>query len=217
MSKFRIIFLVSMVMFLLSGCFNQKTPEEEIYQNLEKTVQDEKDFQEQQQPLTELEKQEKEIFDKIMDLGMKNYNEIVSLSDEALGNLKSRREKMGKEQDSIKKSKADFEKAKPYIKRMDDKKLKKQADQLINTMEARFSAHDLLYENYINGLNADQKLYEMFKDKNLSLEDLEAQIKEINDDYKEIFKANEEFNKKTEQYNKEKVQFYQSAGIEIKK
>jgi hypothetical protein len=53
----------------------------------------------------------------------------------------------------------------------------------------------------------------MFKNKNLSLEDLEAQINKLNETYKKVYTANDQFNKYTQQYNEKKLLFYKKAGL----
>ncbi|WP_312096873.1 YkyA family protein, partial [Niallia sp.] len=72
------------------------------------------------------------------------------------------------------------------------------------------------YNNYIEGLNSDKKLYEMFKDEEVNMEDLEEQVKKINKTYEMVYENNQTFNELTKKYNELKVDFYNEAGIKIK-
>jgi hypothetical protein len=198
---------------VLTACFHQKTPIEKTYDVLEKVVVAEKGFEEQQDPLVSLEKNEKGVYDKIIGLGMKQYDQIVKLSDEAIGMVDKRKEYMKNETESIKESKKEFIKLADIKDKIEDPSLKKQVNELYKVMMRRYKAHDTLVKEYMKGANGDKKLYQMFKDKNLSLEELEAQVNKLNGNYQKIFDANEEFNKYTEKYNETKLTFYKNAKL----
>ncbi|MDQ0155847.1 YkyA family protein [Robertmurraya andreesenii] len=217
MVKRTILFLLLIIgSIVLAGCFNKSSTVDKIHELLESVVESEQTFEKQQDPLVDLEKQEKEIYGKIITLGMKEYDQIVSLSNEALGIVDKRKEHMQKEEDSIESSKKEFEKLKPLIEELKDAKLKKKATELQDTMLKRYEAHDVLYENYTKGLEYDKELYQMFQKKDLSIDQLEEQIKKINDTYKVVLDSNKSFNEFTQKYNDIKFDFYKVAGIEIK-
>ncbi|MCM3123479.1 YkyA family protein [Mesobacillus sp. AQ2] len=201
--------------FSLAGCLDKQSPEEKMFEELEKVVSIEKTFEDQQDPLVELEKKEKEIYEKIISLGMKEYDQIVKLADEALANADKRAEHIDKEKESIDESRKEFKNIDQIIEEIEDSGLKKQANELKATMNERYEIHDDLYKNYKQGLQYDKKLYEMLKDKELSFDNLEEQINKVNEIYETVLKDNQEFNDKTDQYNKEKLAFYKKAGIEV--
>ncbi|WP_433749322.1 YkyA family protein [Falsibacillus pallidus] len=215
MLSMRWLILAAAVTLVLSGCMNRPSAAEEIYQILENTVKDEKEFQDQQEPMTEMETKEKKIFDEIMGLGVKQYDQITDLADKALENLKNRRTRLLKEQRSMDESRQNFETVKEKVDRLTDKDAKKKAAQLISLMEKRYEAHESLYKDYSLGLNLDEQLYNLLKNKDVTLEDLEEQINKINDIYKKIYADNDYFNQKTDEYNTAKLQFYKIAGINI--
>lgn len=199
----------------LAGCMDRQTPEEKMFEELEKVVSTEKVFEDQQDPLVELEKQEKEIYEQIISLGMKEYDQIVKLADEALKIADKREEHIEKEKESIKKSEQEFENVSKIAEEIEEPSLKKQAAELQATMKERYKIHDELYKNYKQGLQYDKELYGMLKDKDLSFEKLEEQINKVNKVYESVLKNNQEFNDKTDHYNKEKMAFYKKAGIEV--
>lgn len=201
--------------FSLAGCLDKQSPEEKMFEELEKVVSIEKTFEDQQDPLVELEKKEKEIYEKIISLGMKEYDQIVKLADEALANADKRAEHIDKEKESIDESRKEFKNIDQIIEEIEDTGLKKQATELKATMNERYEIHDDLYKNYKQGLQYDKKLYEMLKDKELSFDNLEEQINKVNEIYETVLKDNQKFNDKTDQYNKEKLAFYKKAGIEV--
>ena len=105
---------------------NRETPTEQMYQVLEEVVSAEGVFEEQQDPLVKLEKNEKEIYNQIMSIGMKNHNEVVKLSDEALLMVDKREEHLQKEKDSLHFARKKFEQVadiKGRNRRSDPKKI----------------------------------------------------------------------------------------------
>ncbi|WP_233269758.1 YkyA family protein [Heyndrickxia camelliae] len=196
---------------LMAGC--QSKPEEKIYQILEETVSKEKGFQSEQSPLAKLESEETHLFEQIMNLGMKDYQKVVKLSDRALLNISERKERMDKEQDSMLSSQKEFMKLKSIISDLQDENLKEEAFRLYSLMEKRYKTHEKLYNAYIKGLDADQKLYELLKQKTVSINDIEAQINSTNKLFSAVMEANKQFNDETKIYNEKKLDFYKHARI----
>lgn len=200
---------------LLAGCINSETPAEKMYEVLENVVAAEGVFEEQQKPLVNLEQKEKELYDQIISLSMKDFDEIVKLSDEAIGSVQKREEHMQLEKESIANSKTQFEKLQGIIKEIEDEDLKKSAEQLYDTMMQRYENHETLYKSYGEAIQLDKELYELFKQEDLSLDALEAQIVKVNASYEQVLADNEVFNETTKQYNEQKLSFYKSAGLNV--
>jgi hypothetical protein len=203
------------VLIILSGCLNQKTTAEKMYEVMEKVVLEETTFENQQSPLVQAEKEEKQLYDQIISLGMKEYEQILKLADEALLLVEKRKALMANETESIEKSEVEFKKLLPYIEKLDEPTLKKDAKKLYKIMLQRYKLHENLNQAYLDVTKLDTELYQMFKRKDLSMEDLENQINQINIKYEEIFEINKQFNLNTEEYNDLKLVFYQKAGFKI--
>jgi hypothetical protein len=203
------------VLIILSGCLNQKTTAEKMYEVMEKVVLEETTFENQQSPLVQAEKEEKQLYDQIISLGMKEYEQILKLADEALLLVEKRKALMANETESIEKSEVEFKKLLPYIEKLDEPTLKKDAKKLYKIMLQRYKLHENLHQAYLDATKLDTELYQMFKRKDLSMEDLENQINQINIKYEEIFEINKQFNLNTEEYNDLKLVFYQKAGFKI--
>jgi hypothetical protein len=201
--------------FLLTGCMSKESSAEKLYQVLENVVDAEKEFEEQQEPLVELERKEKDIYNEIMTLGMKQHEKIIMLSDEALSIIEKRKNHLQLEIDSINASKREFTKAQEVIKDIKDTDQKKKAEDLSKIMQKRYQLHNKLSKEYLSALERDRELYLMLKEESTSYDKLEAHIVDSNTTYQKVFEANEEFNDVTAQYNEKKLEFYKEAGLNL--
>lgn len=206
--------LLLVCVLFLSACMSQSA-EENIYNKLEKVVELESAFKDQQQPLVELEKKESELYNEIMSLGMKEFEKVVELSKEALSVVEDREAKMKAEYESIMSSKKEFNTVNEEFEKIEDEKLAKKAKELKDTMSERYKSYDQLFNNYKSSIALDKELYKMLQNDNLTIEELESQINKINESYKNVIEQNEEFNSLTEEYNKLKLQFYEQAELNI--
>jgi hypothetical protein len=211
----KVLAVLFLSLFVLGGCMNKETPGEKAYSILEKTAEAEDGFEKQQDPLVKLEKQEKELYDQIIALGMKEFDQVKNLSDEALEAVGKREELMNKEQESIDASKEEFAPLEDIIPDIEDKEAKESAEELYKVMMDRYSVHDQLYSEYKKGLELDKELYSLFKKEDLTMEQLEAQIDKINQSYDQLMVHNKEFNELTKKYNEIKISFYKQAGVEV--
>lgn len=182
---------------------------------MEKVVVAENTFKDQQDPLVEAEKKEKALYDQIITLGMKEHDKILELSNEALSLVEERKKLMGLETESIQKSEDVFKELAPYIKDLKEDSLKKDAQKLYDSMIERYRLHNQLQKAYLQAVEYDKELYELFKNKELTIEQIENQLNKINKMYEEVYQINEQFNGQTEKYNKLKLAFYQEAGFKI--
>lgn len=198
---------------LLSGC--GRSAEEEIFTHLENAVGLEADFEKQQQPLVELEKKEQTIYEKIIKLGMSEFEQIKGLSQEAIEVVNERESRIEKEKESIESSKKEFLLTESKVKKLKDEKAKTNAEDLLKVMNERYDSYDKLYKNYKNAITLDRELYEMFQKEELTLEQLEMQVKKINEMYDNVVKENERFNELTDTYNKKKKEFYLAADLNV--
>ncbi|MGS2776679.1 YkyA family protein [Robertmurraya sp. GLU-23] len=193
----------------LSGCSPFQSTPEKIHEVLEDVVAKEALFEEQQEPLVLLEKDEQRIYQEIMELGTKNLNDIVKKSDEAIEIVEKRRVHIENEQKSLEESEEEFKRVKPLIEQIDEKQVKNKADELFSVMTERYRTHDELYKAYTQGLEQDKNLYNMLKAEERSLGELEEQIVKINQIYEQVIAANEKFNDLTKDYNDTKHAFYE--------
>ncbi len=215
-SKFRSIFVFIAAVFVLSGCLGGTSPEENIYTILESTVQKEAKLKEIQEPLQELEKKEQDYFNEMIGLGMKEFEQIVKVADQAIENVEKRRELINNEKQVMEESKTEFAKVDKYVSELkEDEQLGEPISELVTEMENRYAIHEKLTAKYIEALDSDRQLYELMKQEDLKMEDLEGQIDTINKVYQEIITLNEEYNTITGKYNDLKRNFYEIAELEV--
>ncbi|MGM9932044.1 YkyA family protein [Pradoshia sp.] len=214
LKKLRIVLLGSVLAVAIAGC-SSKTPEEESYDLLEELASIEQGYEEQHEPLQKLEAEDNEIYAQIIELGMKEMDEIKTLSDEAITGIEEREELMKKEKESINESRERFGDFDGLIEELSDKKAQTEAAELQKIMKQRYDDYDQLYDLYLASLAEEKKLYELFKDEKATKDQFETQIESVNKTYTELSEANAQFNEQTEKYNNKKISFYNLAGIEV--
>lgn len=212
--RFSVLLFVMTLALAVAGCSN-KSPEEKSYDLLEELVSIEKGYEEQHEPLQKLEAEDNEIYGQIIELGMKEMDEIISLSNDAIDGIKKREELMIQEKESINQSRERFSEFDEIIEEISDEKAKEEASQLQDIMEKRYEGYDKLYDLYLSSLAEEQKLYELFKDESATEDQLKTQIEQVNKAYTALAEANDQYNELTENYNNKKISFYDLAGIEV--
>lgn len=207
------LFILSIAV-VLTACSNTTTSEK-IYNHLEKAVELEDAFENQQDAIVKLEKKEQELYSKIIDLGMDEFDEIKELSNKALKSIEKRSKKIEMEKESIHASKKEFTKVNDLIEQLDDKKAKETAEKMYAVMMDRYNAYDKLYEAYSKSLKLETKLYKMLQKEDLDQKDLSKHIKKLNKSYEKVIDTNKKFNSHTAEYNELKENFYKQAEIDV--
>jgi hypothetical protein len=214
--KLHILTLYFVGTLIITGCINQKTVEEKMFAVLEKVVGVEKGYEDQQAPLVELEKEEKEIYTQISSLQMNNQDEAERLANQALSSIENRKKHLMEEQRSVEASEREFEKLTPLIDKLNNAKLEEKADELTKVMSERYETHRKLVNFYLEALDLDAGLYNMLKEVDRSNEKITSQILLINETYENVLQTNRQFNELTEKFNVAKLSFYKEAGIRVK-
>ncbi|WP_455661114.1 YkyA family protein [Pradoshia sp.] len=212
--RFLILLLGIVLAVSAAGC-NNKTPEEKSYDFLEELASIEKGYEEQHEPLQKLEAEDNDIYAQIIELGMKEMEQITSLADDAIKGIEKRKELMNQEKESIDQSREKFNEFDDLIDELSDKEAQKEASELQKIMQTRYEAYDELYELYLDSLAEEKKLYELFKNEKATRDQFEAQIESVNKAYTALTEANKQYNEQTENFNKKKISFYNLAGIEV--
>ncbi|WP_245835724.1 YkyA family protein [Virgibacillus ndiopensis] len=210
-----IVIMAFLSIVLLSACTGAST-KDEIYDHLEKAVTLEDAFEKQQDSIVKLEKEEQQLYSQIIDLGMEEFDKIKELSKQAIESIEKRTDKINLEKDSIDASKDEFTEIKDLIADLEDKTVKKKANEMYDVMMKRYDAYDNLNKSYIDSLKLEKELYTMLQDKDMKQEKLTEHISKINESYQKVLNANEKFNAYTTDYNALKKEFYDLAGIEVK-
>lgn len=191
---------------VLSACGKEDVTKQ-INNHLESTVEIEKEFEETQEKIYELEKNDEELYKKIIELGSDEFEQVQSLTTEAIDLLDERYEYVKEEKKSIDHSKEEFEKIKPLIEDISDENQKKQTEKMFKTMMERYKAYEDVYYNYSDSIQLTKQLYELLQEEKLN-EEIYSLIENVNESYDSVLKANESFNKHTLLYNNLKNEYY---------
>ncbi|MCF3944735.1 YkyA family protein [Oceanobacillus alkalisoli] len=208
------VLMFGLLLIVLSACSSEST-EEKIHTHLEETVVLEQEFEAQQSEITELEKQEQEIYAQVIDLGMDDFEEITKLSQDAIALIEERKEKIDVESESIQAAKEEFQSIEALLDDLEEGDAKTKGEEMYQTMMDRYITYDDLYEAYKQSLDLETELYTLLQDEEVEQEVLNEQIEKINATYEQILTANDTFNELTVGYNELKQAFYEAANMEV--
>ncbi|GAF63910.1 hypothetical protein BTS2_0802 [Bacillus sp. TS-2] len=212
-SKSQYFLAISALMILLVGC-SQNTAED-VFNHLEKAVELEQPFEEQQAVLVEAEEKEHQIYEEAIALGLDEFEQIIVLSDEALSSIDQREEAVSLEKESIESSYEEFKQVELLQEEFDDEELLSLFNGFSNEMESRYESYQQLFENYTHSIQLDRELFQLLKEEDLELIDLQTKIDEVNDSYQKVNELKEQFNDFTTQYNQSKQAFYEAANLDV--
>lgn len=210
----RIALSTAVLLFLLSGCFGPK-PEEELYAVFEDAVKQETTLFEEAKALAALEQKNAQLYDSILQGGQEDSNQVKGAVEQAVQGLKERASILEKEKKALEKARNKMKEADQYIRKIEDKKLSKQAAKVVSLYEERFTAFVHMHGAYGKALASEEKLYGMLQTKTEKLKTITEQVKEVNGLYADMQTHNGAFNQLTQQYNQEKVRFYKQANFRI--
>lgn len=211
--KVTLLFLSIISLLFLAAC-NSST-EEKIYEHLEKAVNAENEFMDEESSIADLETKEQEIYGKVIELSMEDFDKIKKLSKQAAENIDKRKELIELEKESFDNSKDEFSKSKDLIEKLSEDDVKKQGKKMYSTMNDRYEAYSNVYGSYNKVLENEQELYKLFQDKDTEQEAVSDQLNKLNDSYEAVIKVNDLFNEKTKEYNKLKKKFYEKAELNV--
>jgi len=209
------LFIIPSILLLITAC-SGSAAEDKIYDHLEEAYELEANFEERQKELLALEKEGQELYAEIVDLEMKDMEEIKEKSQEAIDIIDQQVNEIKKEKESMDASEEAFQEAEKYIDNLDADHGKATAEDMYKVMMDRYDNYKQLYKLYNESMKRETTLYEMLSDEEVTEEDVTQQITEINEGYQEVLDASDAFNDKTKKYNALKTSFYKEANIDIK-
>ncbi|QPA33076.1 YkyA family protein [Anoxybacillus caldiproteolyticus] len=175
---------------------------------MEKIAKYERNLNEEQTVLAELEQKQMKLYNEMMSYGMKQFPKVARLSKEALQILDDREKYIKKEYKTVQLAKEQLNIAEDNLSNVRDEEMKQQANGLIDVAIQRYEAYEELYQSYRQALTLEKVLYQLLQNQHATLQQLQKQIEQINNVYKEVNEANNKFNLYTEKYNKEKKRLY---------
>lgn len=213
MKKIILFILITAVLFLAACSGDSVT--NTMYEHLEKSVELEEPFIESQQQLISLDSKEQEIYGQLIELSADEMDKVNELADEAITTINDRKEILAEELTIMSEANEEFSNVKELVEKLKEDDQIEKAEKLVNTMEKRYATFKELNEISVSSLDENEKLYQLFKNEELTEEELKEQITAVNEVYDQETELSNNFNQLTEQYNQEKREFYESTDLNI--
>lgn len=213
MKKIILFILITAVLFLAACSGDSVT--NTMYEHLEKSVELEEPFIESQQQLISLDSKEQEIYGQLIELSADEMDKVNELADEAITTINERKEILAEELTIMSEANEEFSNVKELVEKLKEDDQIEKAEKLVNTMEKRYATFKELNEISVSSLDENEKLYQLFKNEELTEEELKEQITAVNEVYDQETELSNNFNQLTEQYNQEKREFYETTDLNI--
>jgi chromosome segregation ATPase len=204
---FRQVVPFFILLVILTSC-SINSSEKELKQLLNEMSKLEQSFTKHQQPLIELEKKEKEIYEEIMSLGMKRFDQIQPFVKKALQIIEQRKKRIEQEREIMISLKDKMPNLQRLIHSIDDPEVKIAAMNVYERLEKRYLSYEQLYQYYQQALRLESQFYHLLQEKDVTFAELEAKINALNKAYEQFQKETEQFNRYTNQYNQAKKKLY---------
>jgi hypothetical protein len=209
----QVVLIVGLSLLTLVGCSTNKSPGEKAFQYMEKAAQLESVFNAQQKPLIQEEQKEQQLYQEILALDMKHFDQIKEKSKQALKSVAVRKRLLEKEKESMDQAAIEFKKAEPYIKKIKNTNQATIGNKAIKDMHNRYAAFNKLNTYYNDSLKSDESLFKLLETKELTVETLQEKLDQVNASYKKIDQEKNQFNHFTKEFNIDKKAFYKSMNI----
>ncbi|MES1053181.1 hypothetical protein FOA24_29620 [Bacillus thuringiensis] len=211
----KLALITALSVTLLSGCLGQK-PEANLYVTFENAAKQEKTMYEDTKKLAALEKNGQELYTQITIEGKENNQVVKEKIDQAVTNIHDRKKILEKEKNALDNAKKEVQSVDNYIKKLQDKKLQEQAEEVQDMYRNRTDSFEKMYDNYKKSLQLEEELYKMLQAKDEKLKSIHEKVTMLNQSYEQILSNKDRFNKYTNEYNQKKLAFYKQANIKIK-
>lgn len=195
---------------MVTACNGEDKVTKEIAEHLDATVQIEKEFEENQEKIFELEKADEKLYNEIIGLGSDDLAQVQTIAEEAIELLNERMEYVELERTSLEESREKFEKIEPLIEKVTDEEQNEHLEKMYKTMIERYEAYENVYDNYSKSIRLTQELYKLFQQEKFNEKEVYSIIGNVNDSYDNVLEANELFNQQTVLYNDLKEEYYES-------
>lgn len=193
---------------LVSACSMGTSTQEQLTNNLTKVFEEEKGYRDAQNELPELEKSEQTTFNSVMEMTQEQKEEVAAKAAELTASVNDRLALLEKENDSIQAASSSLSTFDGLIKEVDEKDVKKSLTSLKDSMEERYEAHDIIYNEYQKLTSLQTELYEMLTDEETEQAQLQEQVAKVNAQNEIVQSAIDAFNESTKKVNETKTTVY---------
>ncbi|GEK57258.1 hypothetical protein CHL76_02860 [Marinococcus halophilus] len=203
--------VITLSAVMLSAC---GSPEGNIQNHWSEAAGAEEEFPEKDKKLTQLAKEEQNVFENLTSYENEEQKKIKSSIEKAVSSVKERKELMEEEKEEINKAYDEAMEAGEPINNLENEKMTKKAQQAQRAMEKRNEAFNSVHGAYTEAADKEIEMYESFTDENLELESLEKHLDKINSSYKKVESFRDSFNTETKSFNEAKNVFGEMVEAE---
>lgn len=198
----------------LAGCHSDEKQAAKIQEKMVDSTSYEAAFASNQADLNEYKVKEQTSYNDLIDLDIQDEDVIRQKSDNANTYLEIQEELIDEAKKNFQKAYEKSASIKKDVKEIKDKGQKKQALNLLNTMSERKELIDTFFDDYRDQLKRFINFYDLLEDDDLSVDNLDNQIKEINEHSHDLEDVIELFNQSTIQYSKLEEDYYKMVESE---
>jgi len=186
----------------LGGCLGAK-PEDQLYVAFENAANQEKALFDNVKTFEQLETKEQELYNQIIQEGKEQNEGVIQKIEQAIATVNEREKLVKDEKDVLEKAQKETASVHSYIDKIEDKRLKNQAEKVEEVYKNRYEVFQKINNSYKEELIAEKELYEKLKGKETKLKEIGEKVKTINTLNEETLKEKEKFNQYTKEYNEE--------------
>ncbi|BFH16583.1 YkyA family protein [Paenibacillus melissococcoides] len=199
----------------MSGC--GASPTTQIFDRFEKASSTEVNVPAAMSSLKTLEDKDEKHYISIINQGKQDNRNVQTLIDNTNQALAERKQ-------VLEQMKAQLDEARDQIGEMDgiianlkEEELKKPAEEAYQAYVKRYDTFKSLFESYEKWIEHEQSLYEQLKSEDTKLKSINKAVAERNEAYRQVEELKKQFNDYTTQFNTLKSDFYEKAGLQVKK
>ncbi|TCZ75594.1 hypothetical protein E0485_17030 [Paenibacillus albiflavus] len=163
--------------------------------------------------ITQLETKDKQTYDNILTEGKKDYLNAKSSISDALQTIEERRSVLAEAQNALLAASENMNSLEKEVNRIKSIEESEQGHKLIDLYKSRDEVFINLYNQYMSGLELDDKLYQMLNDKSSNLKQINNQVAERNRSFTEVTKLMHEFNQKSQEFQDGRISFLKQLGV----
>ncbi|TDM14968.1 YkyA family protein [Macrococcus bovicus] len=197
------LIIAGLSVVMLAGCGNKTEQLEKFYTQIDAVNAKEKPVVAVNKELQKLESEKVELFNKISKAKKQDINLINSTATKLVQNASARSTAINKEIKAYDESENEFNKAKDLASEIKDKDQKKEASDLTDALEKKYSQHDGLMTAYQDVLKKENDLFKYLQGKSPETSGVNAKIESLNTSTSAFQKKMTVFNQTMEQVQKE--------------
>ena len=197
---------------LLSACSLGASTNEQLTDTLAKVYEEEQGYRDAQEQLAQLEKKEQTTFNSVMELTQDKLDEVSTMVDFLNESLDKRLTSIDSEHESILAAQESLSSLDKLVEETKDEAAKKTLTNLKDSLVARYEAHQVVYDEYIELTTLQTELYDMLPNEETEQVQLQEQVQKINKQNDIVQSSINAFNETTKKVNDTKNDVFETLN-----